>query len=165
MFASGPEWFLHFCLWLLVKNVLVALPLLQKVKYQPEAFLSHSYECLKYSWCRFRFGKQSNWLLLSAQTPTNSCQFRISRQELWPRGTKSSVTEERPSWPEAKFTLGPKVTAMALKQIFHSQKPIPLAEIHKRANSGDPPTTPDPSLPPQPATKKNLHTFVRYSDS
>lgn len=32
-----------------------------KVKSQPDVFLSHSYECPKNSWCRFRFGKQSDW--------------------------------------------------------------------------------------------------------
>lgn len=67
---------------------------------------------------------------------------------------------ERPSWPEAKFALGPEVTAVALKQIFHSQKPIPLAEMHKRANSGDPPLHPHPSLPPPPQKKISTHLFA-----
>lgn len=82
---------------------------------------------------------------------------------------KAQSPEKGPSWPEAKFALGPEVTAVALKQIFHSQKPIPLAEMHKRANSGDTPPHPHPPTPPSPlpaaSKKENLHTFVRRSDS
>lgn len=47
------------------------------------------------------------------------------------------------------------------KQIFHSQKPIPLGEMHKRANSGDPLTsTPDPSLPPPLSSQKKFSTHL-----
>lgn len=47
---------------------------------------------------------------------------------------------------------------MALKQIFHSQKPIPLAEMHIRANSGDPPHP--PTAPCRRLKKRKIPTHL-----